>query len=148
MLGPRSLYSTLNLLLAPIHGPLYTVTDDIVHPVGGDEEDPVCVLWSQRYLKGLILSQLVRDLRESILRFVQAFVDSIYYASKGGWLVNARSSTGGLLATCSGALHRLFLMCLLAGINQPYHHTVGHALILLCCAFCMIVTIARIDPLP
>ncbi len=28
----------------PIHGPLYIVTDDVVHPVGGDEKDPECGL--------------------------------------------------------------------------------------------------------
>ena len=56
-------------LLVPIHRPLYIITDDVVDPVGGDDEDPVCVLRSRRYLKRLVLSQLLRDLREGLLGF-------------------------------------------------------------------------------
>jgi hypothetical protein len=41
-----------------------------VDPIGGDEESPV---WCSRgYLKALVLSQLVRDLRESIVGFIEA----------------------------------------------------------------------------
>ena len=47
--------------------------------VGSDEKDPVCVLWSRRCLKERVLSQLTRNLRENILGYVQAFVESIYY---------------------------------------------------------------------
>src|SRR5918994_4668957 len=121
--------------LAPpiIHRPLDVVCDAVVDSVGGDEEDPVGVLWSRGYLKGLVLSQLVRDLREGLLGFIQAFVDSIHHTSEGGGLINARSSTGGLGAASGGALHRFFLVCLLVGVNQSYHHTISHALILLCC---------------
>src|SRR5215203_6355622 len=129
------------ILTAPIPRPLDVVADDVVYPIGGDEEDPVCVLCSRGYFKRLVLSQLVRDLRESLLGFVQAFIDSIYHTSEGGGLINARSSAGGLGAASGGALPRFLLVRLLAGVNQPYHHTIGHALILLCRAFCMIVTI-------
>jgi hypothetical protein len=115
-------------LLMPIHRPLYIITDDVVDPVGGDDEDPVCVLRSRRYLKRLVLSQLLRDLREGLLGFVQAFVDPIHHASEGWWLVNARSGTGSLGAPRGGALHRLLLVGLLAGINQPYHHAISHML--------------------
>src|SRR4029453_16778580 len=87
----------------------------------------------------------LRDLRESILGFIQAFIDSIEHTSEGGGLINARSSTWGLGTASGGTLHRLFLVRLLAGINQPYHHTISHALFLPCCAFLReIVTIARI----
>src|SRR5215212_5801323 len=135
-------------LAPPIHRPLDLVADDVVDPMGGDEEDPICVLCSRGYLKGLVISQLVRDLREGLLGFIQAFIDSIHHASEGGGLINARSSTWGLRAASGGALHRFSLVCLLAGGNEPYHHAIGHALILLCCAFlCEIVTIARIAPL-
>src|SRR5918993_4205333 len=100
--------------------------------MGGDEESPVCVLYSRGYLNGHVLSQLVGDLRESLLGFIDAFIDSIDHTSEGGGLINARSSTGGLGAASGGALHRFSLMCLLAGGDQPYHHTISHALILLC----------------
>src|SRR5215208_4598940 len=103
--------------------------------MGGDEEDSVCVLYSRGYLEGLVLSQLARDLRERLLGSIQAFIDSIHHTSEGGRLVNARSSTGGLGAASGGALHRCSLMRLFAGINQPYHHTISHALILLCFGF-------------
>jgi hypothetical protein len=79
--------------------------------------------------------QLVGDLRESLLGFIQAFIDSIDHSSEGWRLVNARSGTGGLGAASGGALHRFCLMRLFAGINQPYHHTISHALILLCFGF-------------
>jgi hypothetical protein len=69
-----------------------------------------------------------RDLRESILGFIQAFIDSIHHTSEGGGLINPRGSTGGQGAASGGALHRLFLVGLLAGVNQPYHHTISHAL--------------------
>src|SRR5215203_1303826 len=128
MSGPRSLHSTLSLLLVPIPRPLDLVADDVVDSIGRDEEDPVCVLCSRGYLKGLVLSQLVRDLRESLLRFIQAFIDSIQHTSEGGGLIHARSSTGSLGAASSGALHRFWLVRLLARINQPYHHTVGHGI--------------------
>ena len=65
----------------PIHGPLYIVTDDVVHPVGGDEEDPDCGLITRRYLQRLVLSQRVRYLRERLLSFLQAFIDSIHHTS-------------------------------------------------------------------
>src|SRR5215217_927775 len=134
--------------LAPlIHRPLDLGADNVVDPIGGDEEDPVCVLWCGAYLKRLVLSQLVRDLREGLLGFIQAFIDSIHHTSEGRGLINARSSTGGLGAASGGALHRFCLVRLLAGVNQPYHHTISHALILLCWAFlCQIVTLARIAP--
>src|SRR5215217_4232177 len=134
--------------LAPlIHRPLDLGADDVVDPIGGDEEDSVCVLCSRGYLKGLVLSQLVRDLREGLLGFIQAFIDSIDHTSEGRGLINTRSSTGGLGAASGGALHRCSLMRLLAGINQPYHHTISHALILLCFGFLgEILTIARIAP--
>jgi hypothetical protein len=52
-------------ILAPlIHWPLDLGADDVVDPIGGDEEDPVFVLCSRGYLERLVLSQLVRDLRE------------------------------------------------------------------------------------
>ena len=123
------------ILAPPIPRPLDLVADDVVDPIGGDEEDPVCVLCSRGYLKGLVLCQPLRDLRESILGFVQAFVDSIQHSSGGGGLINARSSTGSLGAASGAALHRFSLVGLFAGINQPNHHTIGHALILLCWAF-------------
>src|SRR5215217_5447550 len=138
-------YGTLG---PPIDRPLDLVADDVVDPIGGDEEGPVCVLCSRGYLKGLVLSQLLRDLRESILGFVWAFIDSIDHTSEGRGLINARSSTGGLGTASGGALHRFSLVRLLAGIDQPYHHTISHVLILLCCALLYeIVTIARIAPL-
>jgi hypothetical protein len=56
-------------LAPPIHRPLYIITDDVVHPVGWDEEDPVCMLWFRGYLEGLVLSQLLRDLGEDLLGF-------------------------------------------------------------------------------
>src|SRR5215210_5639034 len=141
---PMRSYRTL---APPIHRPLDLVADDVVDPIGGDEENPVCVLYSRGYLEGLILSQSVRDLREGLLGFVQAFIDSIHHTSEGGRLINARSSTWGLGAASGSALHRFWLVRLLAGVNQPYHHTISHALILLCWAFlCEIVTIARIAP--
>src|SRR5215208_8307089 len=116
--------------------------------MGWDEEGPVCVLCCRGCLKGLVLSQLVRDLREGLLGFIEAFIDSIDHSSEGRGLINARSSTWGLGAASGGALHRFWLVCLLAGGNQPYHHTVSHALILLCWAFLSeILTIARIAPL-
>jgi hypothetical protein len=31
-------------LAPPIHRALYILTDDVVHPVGWDEQGPVCVL--------------------------------------------------------------------------------------------------------
>jgi hypothetical protein len=74
--------------------------------MGGNEGDPVCVLYSRGYLKWLVLSQLVRDLRESLLGFIQAFIDSIYHTSEGRGLINARSSTWGLRAASGGALQR------------------------------------------
>src|SRR5215210_995405 len=115
--------------------------------MGGDERGPVCVLRSRGYLKGLILSQLVRDFREDLPSFIQAFIDSIHHTSEGGGLINSRSSTWGMGAASGGALHRFSLVRLLAGVNQPYHHTISHALILLCCTFlCEMVTIARIAP--
>jgi hypothetical protein len=123
------------LLSIPIHRPLDLGADDVVYPMCWDEGDPVCVLYSRGYLKGLVLSQLVRDLRESLLGFIQAFIDSIDHSSEGWRLVNARSSTWGLGAASGGALHRFSLMRLFAGINQPYHHTISHALILLCFGF-------------
>src|SRR5215207_8006725 len=129
--------------LVPIHGPLYIVTDDVVHPVGGDEKDPECGLITRRYLQRLVLSQRVRYLREGLLGFLQAFIDSIHHTSEGGGLINARSGTGGVGATRGGALHRSFLVRLLARVNQPYHHAIGHTLILPV-AGCTTVTIARI----
>src|SRR5215212_5429197 len=99
--------------------------------MNGDEEGPVCVLCSRSYLKGLVLSQLVGDLREGLLGFIQAFVDSIDHTSEGGGLINTRSSAWSLGAPSGSALHCCSLMRLLAGINQPYHHTISHALILL-----------------
>src|SRR5215203_5560268 len=131
---PMRSYRTL---APPIHRPLDGVADDVVNPIGGDEEDPVCVLSSGGYLQGLVLSQLLRDLRESLLGFIQAFIDSIHHTSEGGGLINARSSTRGLGTASGGALHRFSLMRLLAWVNQPYHHTMSHALTLLCCAFCV-----------
>ena len=133
--SPRSggpIYGAYGILAPPIHRPLYLVADDVVDPIGGDEEDPVCVLRSRGYLKGLVLSQLVRDFREGLFGFIQAFIDSIDHTSEGGGLINARSGTGGLGASSGSALHRFWLVRLLAGINQPYHHTISHALILLC----------------
>src|SRR5215213_7060167 len=100
--------------------------------MGGDEGDPVCVLCSRGYLEGLVLSELGGDLREGLLGFIQAFIDSIHHTSEGGGLINSRSCTGSLGAASGGALHRLSLMRLLAGGNEPYHHTKSHALILLC----------------
>src|SRR5215204_2445823 len=135
------------ILTAPIPRPLDVVADDVVYPIGGDEEDPVCVLCSRGYFKRLVLSQLVRDLRESLLGFIEAFIESVDHTSEGWGLINARSSTGGLEAASGGALHRFCLVRLLAGVNQPYHHTISHALLLLCWAFlCQIVSIARIAP--
>src|SRR5215211_84495 len=100
-----------------------------------------------RPLEGLVLSQLVRDLRESLFGFVQAFIDSVHHTSEGRGLINAGSSTGGLGAASGGALNRFSLVRLLAWVNQPYYHTICHALILLCRAFvCQAVTIARIAP--
>src|SRR5215203_6516404 len=122
-------------ILTPlIHRPLDGVADNVVDPIGGDEEDPVCVLWCRAYLEGLVLSQRVRDLRESLFGFVQAFIDSIHHTSEGRGLINTRSSTGGLRAASGGALQRFSLMRLLAEVNQPYHRTISYALILLCCA--------------
>src|SRR5215208_3232844 len=124
------------ILAPPVPRPLDLVADDVVDPIGGDEEDPVCVLCSRGYLKGLVLSQLLGDLRESILGFVQAFVEAIQHTSGGGGLIDARSSTGGLGAASGGALHRFSLVGLLAGINQPYHHTISHSyppLLGVCC---------------
>src|SRR5215217_1631767 len=118
-------------LATPILWPLYRVTDDVVHPVCGDEEYPVCVLRARGYLQRLVLSECVRDLRESLLGFLQAFVDSIHNPSEGRGLVNARSGTWGLSASCSGTLHSFLLVRLLARVNQPDHHAIGHALILL-----------------
>src|SRR5918994_2945681 len=93
--------------LAPlIHRPLDLGADDVVDPTGGDEEDPVCVLCSRGYLKGLVLSQLVRDLREGLLGFIQAFIESIDHTSEGRGLINARSSTRSLGAPSGGALQR------------------------------------------
>src|SRR5215207_8625177 len=136
------------ILAPPIHRPLDLVADDVVNPIGGDEEDSVCVLYSRGYLKGLVLSQFVRDLRESLLGFVQGFVDSIQHTSGGGRLINTRSSTWGLRAASGGALHRFSLMRLLAGVNEPYQHTISHALILPCFGFLReIVTIARVATL-
>src|SRR5215217_8977945 len=123
------------ILAPPIPRPLDLGADDVVDPIGGDEEDPVCVLCSRGYLEGLVLSQLVRDLGERLLGFIQAFIDSIQHTSEGWRLINARSSTGGLGASGGGALHRFYLMRLFAGVNQPYHHTISHALILLCFGF-------------
>jgi hypothetical protein len=60
--------------------------------MGGDEYDPVCVLCSRGYPKGLVLSQFVRDLREGLLGFIEAFIDSIHHTSEGGGLINTRSS--------------------------------------------------------
>src|SRR5215217_7540965 len=94
------------ILAPPIPRPLDLVADDVVDPIGGDEEDPVCVLCSRSYLEGLILSQFVRDLREGLLGFVQAFIDSIEHTSEGRGLINARSSTWGLGAASGSALHR------------------------------------------
>src|SRR5215216_7871193 len=109
--------------------------------MGGDEYDPVCVLCSRGYLKWLVLLELVGDLREGLLGFIQAFIDSIHHTSEGRRLINARRSTGGLGAASGGALHRFSLMRLLAGVNQPYHHTISHALILLCFGvLCELVT--------
>src|SRR5215208_2291022 len=123
------------ILTAPIPRPLDLLADDVVYPIGGDEEDPVCVLCSRGYFKRLVLSQFVRDLREDLLGFILACINSIHHSSEGRGLINARSSTGGLGAPSGGALHRFCLVRLLAGGNQPYHHTISHALILLCCAF-------------
>src|SRR5215208_331186 len=96
----------------------------------------------------LEISEFVRDLRESLLGFIQALIDSVHHSSEGRGLINTRSGTGGLRAASGGALHRFRLVCLLAGGNQPYHHTISHALFLLCWAFlCEILTIARIAPL-
>src|SRR5215212_4382625 len=122
-------------LAPPIHRPLDLLADDVVDSMNGDEEGPVSVLCSRGYLKGLVLSQFVRDLRESLLGFIEAFIDSIHHSSEGWGLINARSSTWGLGAPSGGALHRFWLVRLLAGGNQPYHHTISHALILLCWAF-------------
>jgi hypothetical protein len=41
-------------------------------------------LCSRGYLKGLVLLQLVRALRESILGFIEAFVNSLHHTSKSG----------------------------------------------------------------
>src|SRR5215208_6629593 len=130
--------------LVPIHGPLYIVTDDVVHPVGGDEKDPDCGLITRCYLQRLVLSQRVRYLREGLLGFLQAFIDSIHHTSEGGGLINARSGTGGVGATRGGALHRFFLVRLLARLDQPYHHAIGHTPLILPVASCTSVTIARI----
>src|SRR5215218_3927968 len=94
------------ILTAPIPQPLDVVADDVVYPIGGDEEDPVCVLCSRGYLKGLVLSQFVRDHRESLLGFIEAFIESVDHSSEGRGLINSRSSTGGLGAPSGGALHR------------------------------------------
>src|SRR5215212_3345720 len=94
MSGPRSLRSTLSLLLVPIPRTLYIGADDVVDPMGGDEGDPVCVLCSRGYLEGLVLSELGGDLREGLLGFIQAFIDSIHHTSEGGGLINSRSCTG------------------------------------------------------
>ena len=79
-------------LAPPIHRPLDLAADDIVDPMGGDEDDPVCVLCSRRYLKGLVLSQFVGDPREGLFGFIEAFIDSIHHTSEGRGLINTRSS--------------------------------------------------------
>src|SRR5215212_3894379 len=129
--------------LVPIHGPLYIVTDDVVHPVCRDEKDPDCRLITRCYLQRLVLSQRVRYLREGLLGFLQAFIDSIHHTSEGGGLINTRSGTGSVGATRGGALHRSFLVRLLARLDQPYHHAIGHAHYPPV-ASCTTVTIARI----
>jgi hypothetical protein len=83
MRGPRG------TLAPPIDRPLDLVADDVVDPIGGDEEGPVCVHCSRGYLKGLVLSQLGRDLRESILGFVQALIDSVHHTSEGWGLIKS-----------------------------------------------------------
>src|SRR5215216_1461303 len=82
--------------LVPIHGPLYIVTDDVVHPVGGDEKDPECGLITRRYLQRLVLSQRVRYLREGLLGFLQAFIDSIHHTSEGGGSLTPEAAPGAL----------------------------------------------------
>jgi hypothetical protein len=47
---------------------------------------------------------------------------------EGGGLINARSSTRVLGAASGGALPHFMLVSLLAGVNQPYHHTISYAL--------------------
>src|SRR5829696_3844111 len=119
--------------LVPIHRPLYIVTDDVVHPVCRDEEDPDCGLITRCYLQRLVLSQRVRYLREGLPGFLQAFIDSIHHTSEGRGLINARSGTGGVGATRGGTLHRFFLVRLLARLDQPYHHAIGHTHYPPCC---------------
>src|SRR5215210_9300613 len=131
-------------LAPPIHRPLDLVADDVVDPIGGDQEGPVCVLCSRGYLERLILAQLVRDLGERLPGFIESFIDSIHHTSESRGLINAGSGTGSLGAASGGALHRFWLVRLLAWVDQPYHHTISHALILLYSVFsCEIVSIAR-----
>ncbi|MDQ3860338.1 MAG: hypothetical protein M3266_02015, partial [Actinomycetota bacterium] len=42
------------------------------------------------------------------------------------------------------ALHRFFLVRLLARLDQPYHHAIGHTPLILPVAGCTTVTMARI----
>src|SRR5215212_8613962 len=135
------------ILAPPIPRPLDLVADDVVDPIGGDEEDPVCVLCSRGYLKGLVLCQPLRDLRESILGFVQAFVDSIQHSSGGGGLIDARSSTGAwerpVVVRCIASL---WWACS-PGLTN---HTITlYATLLSSCVgrlLCGIVNLARIAP--
>ncbi len=48
----------------PIHGPLYIVTDDVVHPVGGDEKDPECGLITPDVICSGSFSRSVLDISE------------------------------------------------------------------------------------
>ena len=48
----------------PINGPLYIITDDVVHPVGGDEEDPECWLITPDVICSGSFSRSVLDICE------------------------------------------------------------------------------------
>ena len=48
----------------PIHGPLYIVTDDVVHPVCRDEEDPECGLITPDVICSGSFSRSVLDISE------------------------------------------------------------------------------------
>src|SRR5215203_2963221 len=62
--------------------------------MGGDEYDPVCVLYSRGYLKWLVLSQLVGDLREGLLGFIEPLIDSIDHSSEGGGSLTPEAAPG------------------------------------------------------
>ncbi len=124
--GPRLVFTLLLLSsLLFVLWPGYLFADNVVNPIRRDEEYSVR---PRRYSKWRVLSQVVGDLLEGALRLVLALVDPVHHPGQCVPHVGARMSSRHALRGVGEAYLLVFLLRMLAGVDQPEHNAVGHLL--------------------